>query len=181
MSTIVHFIQLRHLCTPSSFLSYTFLFLFTMLDTFHNKTDNGVMSHLNTFSNDMKHFVGSAEHEGKLNGSTPLSSLSLMDDRTQDLSFNHIETQNNNRQSNIETVENKDNHIKDNNDLDSGNALPSDGSSFPENIFFAKAILLAILLAFVAACALPYPKHINVISLYGKGLMEIWKRVGNIT
>ena len=56
----------------------------------------------------------------------------------------------------------------------------SSGTS-DDSTFFAKAILACILIAFLAACTLPYHKNVNVISLYGKGLVQIWNRLGNIT
>jgi len=59
--------------------------------------------------------------------------------------------------------------------------INSSGASSDDSTFFAKAILACILIAFFAACTLPYHKNVNVISLYGKGLVQIWNRLGNIT
>ena len=73
---------------------------------------------------------------------------------------------------------------KDNVITNANNALAFElinSSTSDDSTFFAKAILACILIAFFAACTLPLQKNANVITLYGKGLVQIWKRLGNIT
>lgn len=92
---------------------------------------------------------------------------------------NDTETPNKLKKRNKRKTETKDNVITNaNNAL----ALELINSSTPDDsTFFAKAILACILIAFFAACTLPLHKNTNVITLYGKGLVQIWKRLGNIT
>ena len=73
---------------------------------------------------------------------------------------------------------------KDNAITNANNALAFElinSSTSDDSTFLAKAILACILIAFFAACTLPLHKNANVITLYGKGLVQIWNRLGNIT
>lgn len=89
------------------------------------------------------------------------------------------ETLNRHRKRHKRKTKSKDNVI-----TNANNALAFElmNSSTPDDsTFFAKAILACILIAFFAACTLPLHKNANVITLYGKGLVQIWNRLGNIT
>jgi hypothetical protein len=119
------------------------------------------------------------EFEGQYTGQTHLSNTRPMPLPTEGMASKDSETPKNSKP--IKTIQHKHSPTNENKSFDLVNSSPSDDSSFPENIFFAKAILACIVLAFLAACALPHTKNINVISLYGKGLVELWKRLGNIT
>jgi len=87
-------------------------------------------------------------------------------------------------QNKLKKTHNRKTKAKDNVITNANNALAFElmnSSTSDDSTFFAKAILACILIAFFAACTLPLHKNADVITLYGKGLVQIWKRLGNIT
>ena len=119
------------------------------------------------------------EFDGLCTDHTNLSNTKSMPRPTEGIASKNYETHKNLKQR--KTIQHKHSHINENKSIDPINSSAPDDSSFPENMFFAKTFLACIVIAFLAACALPHTKNINVISLYGKGLVELWKRLGNIT
>ena len=145
-------------------------------DTFNSKDENAIES-LSTLSNKIEPSESYHELEGLLSGNTELTSTLLMSNGKENTFSKHSETQINLKQKNTETVENKDSILTTNNAPASISPYSSDGSSFSEHMFYAKAIIACILFVILATCICTYRKNIDIIALYEKGLKEIWKRL----
>ena len=161
---------------------YYFLFIFNTLDTIDVKDENG-LDISNSIENNLDISVGSNELlnvplENQSNENTAQTSHKQpLHFPSEDNVSNASETQNRPITRHKTTAKSKDNVTTNaNNAIEFINSSTSDDSSF-----FVKGILACILIAFFAACTLPYHKNANVITLYGKGLIQIWNRLGNIT
>ena len=124
-------------------------------NTFNNMVENGIDA-LNSLPNKIKQFEGYHELEAQLNGNTDFTSTLLMSNGKEDIISKHSKTKKNLKQINTYTVENKGPIPATTSFPASSAPSSSDGSSFPENIFYAKAILacfiLVILAAFICPC-----------------------------
>ena len=145
-------------------------------DTFKNKDANGIDS-LNNLSNKIQPFEGYHEREGLLNRNTDLTSTLLMSNRKKNITSKHSETQNKLKQTNTEIFKTKRNILITKNASDSIIPSSSDDSSYPQSMFYVKAILGCVILVILGTCICACHKKSNVIALYGKSLMEIWRNL----
>ena len=170
-----------HTCLHALFF-LLLLFIFNTSDTIDMKEGHGLDCSY-SLENNFDPSVGSNELfniavEGQSNEKTfQTSNTQSFPFSLEDNVSNDSETQNRHIKRNKTAAKQKDNIL-----TNANNAIELVNSSTPDDTaFLAKAILACILIAFFAACALPYHKNANVITLYGKGLVQIWKRLGNIT